>query len=124
MASCPFCDPAPDEIVAGNDLAYARADRYPVSLGHMLIIPYRHVSTFFEATAEEKTAIFALISECRDYIEDVYRPDGYNVGVNVGAAAGQTVMHLHVHLIPRYAGDVPDPRGGVRGVVPEKKAYP
>ncbi|QSZ67035.1 HIT family protein [Methanofollis aquaemaris] len=121
--TCPFCNPAPGEIVLGNDLAYARADRYPVSPGHILVIPRRHVPTFFEATDAEKMAVLELVSRCRDQIEETYHPDGYNIGVNVGAAAGQTVMHLHVHLIPRYAGDDPDPRGGVRGVIPEKKGY-
>lgn len=122
--SCPFCDPLPEEIVAGNDLAYARADRYPVSPGHLLIVPYRHVPTYFEATDEERAALLDLVSRCRSLIEEAYHPDGYNIGINVGAAAGQTVPHLHVHLIPRYVGDVPDPRGGVRGVVPAKKSYP
>lgn len=122
--SCPFCGPLPEEIVASNDRAYARADRYPVSPGHLLIVPYRHVPTYFEATDEERAALLDLVSRCRSLIEEAYHPDGYNIGINVGAAAGQTVPHLHVHLIPRYVGDVPDPRGGVRGVVPAKKSYP
>ncbi|MBP2146290.1 diadenosine tetraphosphate (Ap4A) HIT family hydrolase [Methanofollis sp. W23] len=122
--SCPFCDPLADEVVARNDLAYARPDRYPVSPGHLLIVPFRHVPTYFEATAGEQAALLDLVARCRPLIEEAYHPDGYNLGINVGAAAGQTVPHLHLHLIPRYVGDVPDPRGGVRGVVPEKKTYP
>lgn len=120
---CPFCDPAPADIVVQNALAYARADAFPVNPGHTLIVPFRHVSSFFEATEAERIALIDLLSRCRDVLEERYHPDGWNIGVNVGPAAGQTVPHLHVHLIPRYAGDVPDPRGGVRGVIPEKKMY-
>lgn len=120
---CPFCNPHPDCIVAKNTLAYARFDAFPVTQGHILIIPFRHVSSFFDATDEERAALFDLVARCRTIIEERYRPDGWNIGVNVGVAAGQTVMHLHLHLIPRYDGDVPDPRGGVRGVIPEKKVY-
>lgn len=121
--TCPFCNPSPDDVVLQNALAYARADAFPVSAGHTLIVPFRHVSSFFEATEEERLALLDLLCRCRDVLEDRYHPDGWNIGVNVGAAAGQTVPHLHIHLIPRYAGDVPDPRGGVRGVVPEKQKY-
>jgi diadenosine tetraphosphate (Ap4A) HIT family hydrolase len=120
---CPFCDPSPGDIVLRNALAYARADAFPVNPGHILIVPFRHVSSLFEATDAERAALLDLLCRCRDLLEEEYLPDGWNIGVNVGTAAGQTVPHLHVHLIPRYAGDVPDPRGGVRGVVPEKKTY-
>jgi len=120
---CPFCNPHPDCIVTKNALAYARLDAFPVTQGHILIIPFRHVSSFFDATDEERTALFDLVARCREIVAERYRPDGWNIGVNVGPAAGQTVPHLHVHLIPRYGGDVPDPRGGVRGVIPEKQKY-
>jgi len=109
--TCPFCNPQKDEIVLANDLCYARYDRYPVSPGHLLLIPYRHVAGFFDA---ELAGLFALLREAKTLLDGRFLPAGYNVGVNVGPAAGQTVMHLHVHLIPRYAGDVEDPRGGVR----------
>lgn len=118
---CPFCDAS--TAIARNDLAYARFDRYPVSPGHCLLIPLRHVSNFFETTAEEKAALFALIDEMKKRTDVTHTPDGYNIGINVNETAGQTVMHAHVHLIPRYVGDMKDPRGGVRGVIPEKQRY-
>jgi len=94
-----------------------------VSPGHTLIVPNRHVATWFEATPEEQQALLEAIAEARRRIEKNHAPDGYNIGINSGEAAGQTVRHLHVHVIPRYAGDVTDPRGGVRWVIPDKAAY-
>ena len=105
---CPFCNPAEDEIVLANDLCYARYDRYPVSPGHLLLIPFRHIPTLFDATDDEQAALLALVREAKTLLDEHFHPDGYNIGVNVRAAAGQTVMHLHVHVIPRYAGDVKD----------------
>ena len=121
--TCPFCNPISDEIVAKNDLCYARWDRYPVSKGHLLVIPFRHTADYFSLTVEEKRAVLTLIDECKEMIEENFTPAGYNIGFNVGEAAGQTVMHCHCHMIPRYVGDVPNPRGGVRGVVPRKRRY-
>jgi len=121
--TCPFCNPAEDEIVLKNNLCYARYDKYPVSPGHLLLIPYRHIPTLFDATDDEQAALLALVREAKTLLDEHFHPDGYNIGVNVRAAAGQTVMHLHVHVIPRYTGDVEDPRGGVRGAVPEKRVY-
>jgi diadenosine tetraphosphate (Ap4A) HIT family hydrolase len=120
---CPFCNPSADEIVAKNDLCYARWDRYPVSKGHLLVIPFRHIPDFFLMTPEERVAVLALVTECKEVIEENFCPGGYNIGFNVGVAAGQTVMHCHCHVIPRYVGDVKEPRGGVRGVVPGKRGY-
>jgi diadenosine tetraphosphate (Ap4A) HIT family hydrolase len=120
---CPFCNPAEYEIILANDLCYARYDKYPVSPGHLLVIPFRHIPTLFDATDDEQAALLALVREAKTLLDEHFHPDGYNIGVNVRAAAGQTVMHLHVHVIPRYAGDVDDPRGGVRGAVPEKRVY-
>jgi diadenosine tetraphosphate (Ap4A) HIT family hydrolase len=120
---CPFCNPSAGDVIAENNLCYARYDSYPVSPGHLLIIPFRHVAGFFDATDEEQQALLSLIRDCRRLLDERFHPDGYNIGVNVGEAAGQTVMHLHVHLIPRYSGDVENPRGGVRGVIPEKRIY-
>jgi len=94
-----------------------------VSPGHALLIPIRHIPTWFEASAEERTALFKALDTVKVIIEKDHRPDGYNIGVNCGPAAGQTIFHLHVHLIPRYSGDVTDPRGGVRHVIPEKGNY-
>lgn len=121
--TCPFCNPSLEEIVLANDLCYARYDKFPVNPGHLLLIPFRHVAGFFEATDEEQAALLALVREAKDLLDERFHPDGYNIGVNVGTAAGQTVMHLHVHVIPRYAGDMEDPRGGVRGVIPERREY-
>lgn len=98
-------------------------DSYPVSDGHALIIPYRHFSNYFDATDSERISIIQLMDQTKRAWEERFAPDGYNVGVNVGEAAGQTVPHLHVHLIPRYKGDVDDPRGGIRGVIPRKQRY-
>ncbi len=120
--SCPFCNEGL-EIVCENGFAFAIYDKYPVNQGHILIIPKRHVSDFFETTPEEREAISALLQECKSIIDKSYSPDGYNIGVNVGKTAGQTIFHVHVHLIPRYEGDMTDPRGGVRGVIPEKRIY-
>ena len=89
----------------------------------MKIIPKRHMETFFEMNDDEMSAVYNLICEAKKLLDERYHPDGYNVGVNCGGAAGQTVFHLHVHLIPRYKGDVPDPTGGVRNVIPEKGNY-
>ncbi|MCP1715511.1 diadenosine tetraphosphate (Ap4A) HIT family hydrolase [Methanocalculus alkaliphilus] len=121
--TCPFCDPVPSDIVLANDLAYARYDLYPVSPGHLLLIPFRHVVSFFDATGDEQAALHSLIHAARRLLDERYAPDGYNIGVNIGAAAGQSVMHLHVHVIPRYVGDMEEPKGGVRGVIPGKRGY-
>ncbi len=121
--SCPFCSPPEDEIVIRNRWCYARRDRYPVSPGHLLLIPFRHFSDMFEASDEERRAMAELLDEAKELLDRERAPDGYNVGVNVGEAAGQTVMHAHVHLIPRYHGDVEDPRGGVRGAIPAQRTY-
>ena len=118
---CIFCNIK--NPVLENGLAYAILDKYPVSPGHMLIIPKRHFSDYFQITEEEKTAVGELLDESQRYLEEKYHPDGYNIGINCGRAAGQTIWHLHIHLIPRYYGDVDDPRGGVRGAVPEKRIY-
>jgi diadenosine tetraphosphate (Ap4A) HIT family hydrolase len=109
--------------MAENDLAVAFKDGFPVNPGHTLIVPRRHVERFFELTAEEQAALWRLLPELKQRLDARHAPAGYNVGLNVGEAAGQTVGHAHVHLIPRYAGDVEDPRGGVRWVVPARAKY-
>jgi len=119
--TCIFCS-MPDSI-AENELAYAIDDKYPVSPGHVLIIPKRHVADYFELTAEEETAVWGLLRTVKAMLEAKHRPDGWNIGINCGAAAGQTVFHLHVHLIPRYVGDMDAPEGGVRGVIPSRQKY-
>lgn len=121
-ATCPFCDP--DKIVVENDLAFAIYDRYPVSHGHILVIPRRHFSDIFEATPDELRALSELTRRVREFVEEEYAPEGYNIGINKGRAAGQSIMHVHIHFIPRYSGDRRDPKGGVRGVIPKKQKYP
>ncbi len=118
---CPFCKVL--EPIISNQLAYVKYDSYPVSNGHLLIIPIRHVADYFDMTPEEKTAVMELVEQGKALLDQELKPDGYNVGINSGLAAGQTVMHAHVHLIPRYRADTDDPRGGVRGVIPEKQKY-
>ena len=121
--SCPFCAIPRDQVLIEHPLALAKRDGYPVSKGHTLIIPRRHVESFFETTAEERRAMLKLLDEMKAMLDREHKPDGYNIGINNGAAAGQTVMHLHLHLIPRYAGDTADARGGVRWIFPDKAAY-
>ncbi|MBM3393394.1 MAG: HIT family protein [Betaproteobacteria bacterium] len=120
---CPFCALAAERIVRQGDLCLAFRDGYPVSPGHTLVIPKRHVASFFQVTWKEREELLALLDWCRSDLAERHRPDGFNVGVNDGVAAGQTVMHLHIHLIPRYAGDKADPRGGVRWLFPDKADY-
>jgi len=115
--TCVFCQPLP--LVLENDLAAAFFDKHPVSPGHLLIIPKRHYPTFFDVPTVERDAMFALLETAKGYLDNRYHPDGYNIGINVEPAAGQTVMHCHLHLIPRYQGDVPDPRGGIRKMLPK-----
>ena len=121
--SSPFLSIPESQWVAANALAFAIRDGFPVSPGHTLVIPRRMTATWFEATAEEQRAIFELVEVVKGGLEAEFRPHGYNIGINVGAAAGQTVFHLHVHVIPRYTGDMADPRGGVRHVIPGKGNY-
>ncbi|WPB76021.1 DEAD/DEAH box helicase family protein [Archangium violaceum] len=122
--SSPFLKVPESEWVASNTLAFAIRDPYPVSTGHTLVIPRRLVANWFDATPEEQRALFDLVDVVKRGLEEsTARPDGYNIGINVGTAAGQTVLHLHVHVIPRYRGDMADPRGGVRHVIPGKGNY-
>jgi diadenosine tetraphosphate (Ap4A) HIT family hydrolase len=121
MHDCPFCNR--EESLLSNALAYARFDKYPVTQGHLLVLTRRHVSSFFESTPAERAALFELVDAAKALLDERFAPTGYNIGINVGPAAGQTIAHLHVHLIPRYAGDMDDPRGGVRGVIPERRSY-
>jgi diadenosine tetraphosphate (Ap4A) HIT family hydrolase len=122
-SQCAFCIVPSSRIVEANENAVLILDGFPVSKGHSLVIPRRHVSSFFETTEAERAAILALIDRAKSLIEQVHKPDAYNIGINDGIAAGQTIPHMHVHVIPRYAGDRADPRGGVRWVIPEKADY-
>jgi diadenosine tetraphosphate (Ap4A) HIT family hydrolase len=122
--ACPFCARlARGEVEAGNELAAAFGEGFPVSPGHTLVVPRRHVADWFDLSDEEQAAVWRLVAQVKRRADDLHAPAGYNAGVNVGAAGGQTVWHAHVHLIPRYAGDVEDPRGGVRWVIRARAPY-
>ena len=116
---CELC--VPKDVVVENELAFVRYDDSSLSKGHVLAIPRRHVANFFDMTAEEKHAIFSLLDQAKAIMDEKHAPDGYNIGANIGKAGGQSRMHVHVHLIPRYQGDVLDPRGGVRCVLAGKR---
>jgi len=120
---CPFCTMPDDRIVQQDASVYVVRDLYPASPGHSLIIPRRHMASITEATAAEQDALRDMLASARAALDGELHPDGYNIGINDGEAAGQTVMHLHVHLIPRYRGDAADPRGGVRHAVPGQGYY-
>ena len=120
---CVFCQIRKEDIINQNDFFIAFYDRFPVNKGHILIVPKRHVQTYFDLAQEEKYALLEMLDMMKTYADNAHQPDGYNIGINVLPAAGQTVMHMHLHLIPRYKGDMQDPRGGVRGVIPEKQKY-
>jgi len=120
---CPFCVLDPARILAEDELTVVYKDGFPVSLGHTVIIPRRHFATLFEATEHEQLALFAALAKAKSILDHFHQPDGYNIGINHGQAGGQSVPHLHIHLIPRYRGDKEDPRGGVRWVLPDKARY-
>ena len=121
MTWCVFC--AGREPVWSNDLAMAVRDSFPVSKGHTLVISRRHAPPYFEATPEERLALWEGVAAVKSLLDQELNPDGYNVGFNAGQAAGQTIAHLHIHIIPRFTGDTPNPAGGIRGVIPEKQSW-
>lgn len=123
MSDCVFCPPEAGRIIVATGVAIAFWSKFEVSPGHALIIPRRHVPYWHDLLGHERAAIMGLVPDVMAQIEDAHAPDGYNLGVNIGEAAGQTVMHCHLHVIPRYKGDVEDPRGGVRNVIPAKGNY-
>lgn len=123
---CPFCElvsTKSSRIIEENDQAFVIRDGYPISEGHTLVIPKRHVGSFFDISNDERSALFELVESSKKSLDNEFKPDAFNIGVNDGAAAGQTVAHLHIHLIPRYEGDIEDPRGGVRWLIPDKARY-
>lgn len=124
-SGCPFCAKlaGDTEPALATELAVAFEDAYPISPGHMLITPRRHVPRLAGLTAEEREAIWAMVPSVCTLIESLHQPAGYNIGLNDGSAAGQTISHVHLHVIPRYPSDRPDPRGGIRWVLPDKAAY-
>lgn len=110
-------------LIADNEFGFAAYDRHPASEGHFLVIPYRHFASYFDINDDELVALWGLVKQGKEAVDKEFNPDGYNVGINVGTAAGQSIHHLHIHVIPRYTGDVENPKGGVRGVIPNKKLY-
>ena len=120
---CPFCTLPTERIIDSNEFGVTIRDGFPVSPGHILVIPKRHVGSWFETSKEEQIGLMELLTKAQKVLEKEFSPDGYNIGINDGPAAGQTVPHLHIHLIPRYKGDQEDPRGGVRWIIPEKAKY-
>jgi len=124
LSYCPFCKPESGrEIILENGLCYCIYDKFPVSKGHALIIPKRHCANYFELSASELTSCWEMVKGIKELLDTKHHPDGYNIGININEAAGQTIPHVHIHLIPRYEGDVADPEGGIRGVIPNKKSY-
>jgi diadenosine tetraphosphate (Ap4A) HIT family hydrolase len=119
---CLFCKD-PRGVSLQHELAFSARDSYPASPGHTLVIPRRHVASFFDLTTDEVAACMLLIKEEKRRLDEEFNPDGYNIGVNVGPAAGQSVLHVHIHIIPRYNGDVENPQGGVRHVIPKRGHY-
>ena len=122
-AICPFCSLNKADFIAEDDLTVVIRDRYPISPGHTLVVLKRHVESFFQTKEEERLALLGAMEQGKSLLDREFKPDGYNIGINDGKAAGQTVNHLHIHLIPRYKGDSPDPRGGIRWIFPNKAPY-
>ena len=123
---CLFCDRDNSEkhtIIAENELFYARWDNFAVTQGHLEVVSKRHIISFFDLTEEDMKQMFELLQRAKDIVEEKFSPDAYNIGLNDGEAAGRTIHHFHIHLIPRYFGDVENPRGGVRNIIPEKGDY-
>lgn len=119
---CLFCTPR--GVSHENEYAYSTRDSYPVSPGHSLVIPRRHCSNFFELTSKEMNACFELLVIEQETVNKELHPDGYNVGINIDSAGGQTIRHVHIHLVPRFVGDHPRPQGGIRQILPDKADYP
>lgn len=123
-STCPFCNiDSQRELIVESPNAFSVYDRFPVSKGHALIVPKRHCPDYFELTPDEQTDCWGMVNTVKQILVQKYNPDGFNIGINVNAVAGQTIPHVHIHLIPRYRGDIKDPEGGVRGVIPEKRNY-
>lgn len=118
LGDCELC--RPESILLEGMLAYVRLEKSSLSRGHVVVVPRRHVANYFEMTAEEKIEMQSLLDKAQEKIKADHGPDGYNIGVNIGRAAGQNRMHVHMHLIPRYLGDVADPSGGIRCVLKNK----
>ncbi len=121
--SCTFCHLGKERIFHEHELVAGIWDTYPLNPGHALLVPRRHIARWFDATPEEQAALTAAIDKAKTAIEEVHTPQGYNIGFNDQKAGGQSVPHLHIHVIPRYEGDVPNPKGGIRNIIPARAAY-
>jgi len=120
-SDCVFCRKL--DLIYQGELVFISQDKYPASPGHLLIVPNRHVPNYFDCSDEEVKELWDSVKIAKNLVEKEHKPDSYNIGINVSQAAGQSVPHTHIHLIPRYAGDVDDPRGGVRSVIPKNRTY-
>lgn len=120
---CPFCKPPDSSVWHSNDKGIVLSDGFPVAEGHSLIVPRTHVASLFGLAPEDQQSLWQMVTEVRELLTKKLNPDGFNVGLNDGVAAGQTIMHAHIHVVPRWDGDVEDPRGGVRWVLPDKACY-
>lgn len=123
VTECVFCRRIGDKVEFENAFAVGFADAFPVSDGHTLVVPKQHTSSLIDLPGHVQGAAWQLVTEVADHLKHLLHPDGFNLGVNIGVSAGQTVDHAHIHVIPRYQGDVGDPRGGVRWVLPDRAAY-
>ncbi len=123
MKECPFCKIEKSNLLLESEHSFAILDKYPVNNGHILVIPKRHEKDYFKLSIKEKEDLWNLVDKTNIYMTKIFKPDGVNIGINIEEVAGQTIMHCHLHLIPRYEGDTEDPRGGVRGVIPSKQKY-
>jgi diadenosine tetraphosphate (Ap4A) HIT family hydrolase len=123
MKNCPFCNIDKSRIILENKFIVVIRDAFPISSGHALIISKRHIASFFDTNIPEKKAILEALEQLKEILDEEFNPDGYNIGINDGTTAGQTIMHLHVHVIPRFKGDSADPRGGIRWIFPDKARY-
>jgi diadenosine tetraphosphate (Ap4A) HIT family hydrolase len=122
-AQCPFCNLPKERVWFDSQDSLAILDGFPLTPGHTLVIPKRHVVSIFELPQEDLNHLAAAVAKVRKILKAKYQPDAFNIGINDGLAAGQTVTHAHIHIIPRKAGDVPDPRGGIRWIIPDKAKY-
>lgn len=120
---CPFCELDADRVWLQNQFGIVLWDAFPITEGHALVVPRRHVASIYELSTEEQAALWTLVANARQRLNADLHPDGFNIGLNDGEAAGQTILHAHIHIIPRYSGDVADPRGGVRWIISEKARY-
>lgn len=120
---CPFCRIESSRVIAANVVAVALRDAFPVADGHTLVVPRQHVASVFDLSDFDQSQVWRLVAQVRSDLAEQFSPDGFNIGINDGKAAGQTVPHAHIHVIPRHHGDVPDPCGGIRWIIPERAAY-